>query len=223
MGIKDILLLILVFALGGTGFYFLKIPVHKLPSEKTERKKVREVIVAVIGGAAAVFLALYYGYTLQALTVFIFYAVLMVITLIDNDTMEIPPVLNLIILVLGVVSIFTIGDISIKDRIIGMFCISLPMYLLELAVPGGFGGGDMKLMFAAGFLLGWRALLMAFFIAIILAGIYGVYVLVAKKKTGKDHFALGPYLCFGLAVSIICGDYLLSTYIDYLKRMFTEQ
>lgn len=221
MGFKEIALYVLMFIIGCAVFYCLNIPVYKLPEEKQEKKKVRDVCMAIFGGAAAVFLAAFYGYTLQALTVFLFYAVLSVITLIDHDTMEIPFCLNVIVFLIGVLSIWTIGGHSIADRIIGMLCISVPMYLIILIIPNGFGGGDIKLMFAAGFLLGWKATLLAFLIGILAGGIYGVFVLLTRKKTGKDHFAFGPFLSVGLAVSVICGDYLLNTYIEFLKSLMT--
>jgi leader peptidase (prepilin peptidase)/N-methyltransferase len=71
-----------------------------------------------------------------------------------------------------------------------------------LFIPGGFGGGDIKLMAAAGIVLGWKGNVFAFFIAALLGGVYGIYLLVTKKKGRKEHFAFGPFLSIGIAVSL---------------------
>lgn len=165
----------------------------------------RRLLVEVLGGILAVAVVCYYDISLAALTVFLLYSVLTVITFIDMDTQEIPPVLNIIIFVLGVISIWTMGGPSIVERIIGFFCISLPLYLIILVIPDGFGGGDIKMMAAAGFFLGWKATLFAFFVGLVLGGIYGVYLLAAKKKDKKEHFAFGPFLAVGIAISAYAG------------------
>lgn len=174
----------------------------------------RYTFVELLGGVTALFLSLYYGINMQAFTVFLFYAVMTVITFIDWDTMEIPPVLNVCIFLIGVLSIWTIGGISIVDRIAGMLVISVP--LCVLALLGGFGGGDVKLMFAAGFLLGWKATVAGFFIGIIIGAVYAVYLLIKKLKGMKAEVAFGPFLCIGMAVAAVAGERLMDMYISYL-------
>lgn len=186
-----------------------------------EKISVRYTIVELLGGVFAVVLAAYFGINLKALTMFLFFAILTVVTCIDMDIMEIPFVLNIGILVLGVISIFTVGEVRIVERIIGMFCISLPLYLIVLIIPEGFGGGDIKLMFAAGFLLGWKATVIGFFIGLILGGAYGGICLAGRKRGKKDHFAFGPFLSVGLAVSVFCGTQMMDLYINILKNAFT--
>lgn len=179
-----------------------------------EKIPARYTFVEVLGGATAVFLNLYFGFNLQALTVFLFYAVMTVITFIDIDTMEIPPVLNVCIFFIGVLSIWTVGGISIVDRIIGMLVISAPLYVLALF--GGFGGGDVKLMFAAGFFLGWKATVAGFFIGIIIGAVYAVYLLIKKLKGMKAEVAFGPFLCLGMAIAVFVGEKIMNIYISYL-------
>lgn len=40
------------------------------------------------------------------------------------------------------------------DRLIGALIVSVPMLLLALAIPGAFGGGDIKLMAVSEHFLG---------------------------------------------------------------------
>lgn len=113
--------------------------------------------------------------------------------------------------------------VTIVSRLIGMICISLPLYLIVLIIPEGFGGGDIKLMFAAGFLLGWKATVVGFFIGLILGGIYGVICLVRRSHGKNDHFAFGPFLSVGLAITLFCGNDLMNRYIDFLKAAMNPE
>ena len=131
-----------------------------------------------------------------------------------------PPVLNVIIFLIGLLSIITLPGPTLLERLIGMFAISLPLYLIVLVIPDGFGGGDIKMMFAAGFLLGWKGILFAFFVGLILGGGYGAFLLISKQKGRKEHFALGPFLSVGVAVSAYAGvgAMLVNNYISYIVR-----
>ena len=156
---------------------------------------------------------------LYHITLYAFFALLLWLSVIDAKTQEIPPVFPISILVLGVLAIWTMPEVSILDRILGFFTISLPMYLIVLAVPGGFGGGDIKLMAAAGFFLGWKTILVSFFIALLLGGGYGIILLVTKKKGRKDHFAFGPFLCIGMVLGYYFGNALISWYLGLAQSL----
>lgn len=181
----------------------------------------RELFVELAGGAFAVLAFAFYGIHISALFVFLVICDLAVITMVDADTQEIPPQLNLILLLLGVVSIWALPGPTIVERIIGLFAISVPMFILMLF--NGFGGGDVKMMFAAGMLLGWKGNLAAFFIGVIVGGVYAVFLLATKKKGRKEHFAFGPFLAVGILISMIhnFGDTMVSTYIYYVKSLMT--
>ena len=114
-------------------------------------------------------------------------------------------------------------EVTIVSRLIGMICISLPLYLIVLFIPEGFGGGDIKLMFAAGFLLGWKATVVGFFIGLILGGIYGVICLVRRSHGKNDHFAFGPFLSVGLAIALFCGNIIMNHYIDFIKAAMNPE
>lgn len=212
------------FVAGMILYYFLNEVIYKLPIkyfakqqeefEPIEAGKLRKIGIAVWGGLSTGFIYWNCGLTLKALTVLLFYMVMTVITFIDFDTMEIPPILNIIVFFIGVLSIWTIGEPAILDRIIGMFAISLPLFLIILVVPGGFGGGDIKLMFAAGLLLGWKATVASFFIGLMIAAVYGVVLMIRRRMGRKDHFAFGPFLCIGMAIGVFYGSQLMDMYIS---------
>ena len=170
-------------------------------------------ILMVFAGVLCVFR---FHFTWQAAIAFLFLGMLIVIGVHDQRTMEIPDRYNMILWGIGLISMLPVfgfglsSGISLKDRILGFFIISLPMLVVDLMmIPGGFGGGDIKLMAAAGFFLGWRGTLLAAILAFAVAGIYSIFLLVAGRAGRKDAFAFGPFLCAGLAFSALYGGSLL--------------
>ena len=82
--------------------------------------------------------------------------------------------------------------------------------------PGGFGGGDIKLMFGAGFFLGAKLTVVAAFIGILLGGGFGALLLAQKKANRKSQFAFGPFLCIGIAIAMFFGETIADWYMGLL-------
>lgn len=175
----------------------------------------RYPLVELVGGILAVICVLTFWLTPQALLVFAATCILTVITFIDIDTQEIPYTLNIILTVLGIIAIFIFPEAGWLSHIIGIFCISVPMIIANFIIPSSFGGGDIFLVAACGLFLGWQGILVGTFIGIIGGGIYGVYLLVGKKKGRKEHFAFGPFLSFGIAVAMFAGSNIVSWYLGF--------
>ena len=68
------------------------------------------------------------------------------------------------------------------------------------------GGGDVKLLAMAGSLLGWKLVLLTFFLAPFLALAPGVVMLVLKRS---HYIPYGPFLSVGLVVSLFFGEHIL--------------
>lgn len=178
---------------------------------KTHR--VREVFFVVFGAVLGGMLARAVQTVPAALTAAVFCALLIAVALTDADTMEIPDGYHLALLAVGVVSIYTMPGLPLSARLIGVLCVSLPMLLLCLFIPGAFGGGDIKLMVASGFFLGWKLTLLAAFFGILLGGIWGAVLLLRRRAQKTDHFAFGPFLCAGMLIALLWGQTLLHAYI----------
>ena len=187
---------------------------------------VRYLLVEVLGGVLALGCAWRYGTALglpqglfgmswAALLALAVCGILLSVALIDAETQIIPDRLNLALAVCGVVSIL-LSPAAWLPHIIGALCVSVPMFLLCLAIPGAFGGGDIKLMAAAGLFLGWQNTLLAMFFGILGGGFYGIWLLAAKKADKKDHFAFGPFLCAGIVLAMLFGTPILVWYCQFL-------
>ena len=130
------------FIAGMAIFYLLTKVIYRIPEKQQlerlhEPGKFRNAGIVIFGGVAAVLFTGFFGMGLQGIIYFLFLAVLTVVTFIDMDTMEIPFMLNVIIFVMGVVSLIlqfvsdavpgseflAMDEVTIVSRLIGMICI----------------------------------------------------------------------------------------------------
>lgn len=177
----------------------------------------RDTVIEFVGGLIGILCFHHYQFTWDVLLVFVIMMILVAITMIDFDTMTIPNGLVIALIVPTIAMTLIHPEISLLERIIGFFIISLPMYLLIIVIPDCFGGGDVKLIAVGGFLLGWKLTLVAGFIAILLGGCYAVWLLLSKKSKKGAHIAFGPYLSMGIVVSLLYGNSLLNAYLSLFQ------
>jgi leader peptidase (prepilin peptidase)/N-methyltransferase len=140
---------------------------------------------------------------------------LVAISVIDWRTYEIPAGLNIAILTLGIVQC-VLDYKNWKLYLIGMVCVSGFLFLLFLLTKGrGIGGGDIKLMFAAGLLLGWQKIILALMLGCIIGSI--IHLILMKVSDKGRMLAFGPYLSAGIFISILFGDTLITWYLGTLN------
>jgi len=130
-------------------------------------------------------------------TLLLFYSVLAWIGIEDLKKRTIKNKYQGMILLLAAISVFTVPEIPLEARVLGMFAISVPMAFLALVFPGSFGGGDVKLVFSCGAFLGWKLLGKGTAFAILFAGAYSLWLVGKKQEKGSRQFALGPFLSLG--------------------------
>lgn len=162
----------------------------------------RHPLAELSGGIAAVLCICRFGVSGRALAVYFFLALLTLIAFVDMDTMKIPNAFVLTMFVAALISIPLFPETEIWEKMIGIFVVSMPLSFINLLIPGGFGGGDIKLMAVSGLFLGWQKNLWAFAITILVGGSYCIYMLVTGKMGRKSKFPFGPFLCLGLAAAM---------------------
>ena len=178
----------------------------------SEKISVRYPLVEVAGAFFAVVSFWRFGLDFATLLVFAIISVLLAIALIDLKTSEIPDSLILAISVCAVAAVWVFPDVGVIDRAIGFAVVSIPLLTVTLAVRGAFGGGDIKLMAVSGFLLGWQATLLAFFIALVFGGGYAIFLIISGRRKRGEHMVFGPAICLGVAVSLFFGNEIIYWY-----------
>lgn len=152
------------------------------------------------------------GFSIEAVLYSLMASALLALSVIDFRTYEIPLGFNLMIAVLGLIRVLT--DLTNwSEYVIGFFAVSVPLYIIYLVTKGrGIGGGDIKLMAAAGLLTGWKLILPAFVLGCILGSV--IHLLRMKLSSAENVLAMGPYLSAGIFISALWGDSLILWYLS---------
>ncbi len=152
------------------------------------------------------------GFTVTGICYAIAASSLLVLSVIDWRTFEIPVGCNIVIGTAGLVNLW-FNRQDWLTYMIGLICVSgLLLLILLLSKGRAMGGGDVKLMAAAGLLLGWQNVILAFACGCILGS---VIHLVLMKIQGKERMlAFGPYLSAGIWFSMMWGQELIQWYIN---------
>ena len=146
-------------------------------------------------------------------------SVLIVISVIDWRTFEIPLGTNIFILALGIIRLAlnliikgTTGDWL--DYVVGFFVVSIPLAVIYYVSKGrAIGGGDVKLMAVAGLFLGWKLAL----VALITGCLYGSVIHIIRMKMSGEgkQLAMGPYLSAGIVTALWFGQYIVEWYSGF--------
>jgi leader peptidase (prepilin peptidase)/N-methyltransferase len=179
-----------------------------------EKISLRYPLIELLTGILFTLVYLRFGVSITSLIGILLTATLIVLSMIDLDTMEFNDGFSIFILILGAISmaIFLPNPMT---TIFGMFVISLPMYAIAV-LTGGFGGADIKLMGAAGLLLGFPNIIVAFFIGVLTGGIQAI-ILLKKGNDKKSMMPFGPHLALGIYLAFLVGKPLLDWYLGFFK------
>lgn len=140
---------------------------------------------------------------------------LIVLSVIDWRTFEIPFGINVFLFVLGVVATGLDGMSGLAGHLIGMVCVSGVLGMIYLVSGGAaIGGGDVKLMFACGLILGWQRILLAFLVGCIVGSV--VHMIRIKVQGAGRVLAMGPYLAVGVMLAALWGNSWIGWYLGLL-------
>ncbi len=179
----------------------------------------RYPLIELLTGVMFLVAYLVEGFDIKAVLAMAVAAILISISAIDFDHMIIPNGLVIALIPIAVAYAIWDKDVTLLSRIIGAFAVSLPLFLLIIIIPDSFGGGDVKLMFVMGFILGWQSTLVGTFIGIIMGGAVATAVLLKNKRKdeGKQtHIPFGPWLAIGSFVALLFGGEIIDGYLNLM-------
>ena len=118
---------------------------------------------------------------------------------IDAKIHEIPDILPALIFAVGFI------ELEPAKSILGFFAVSLPFYIMARITDGkAVGGGDIKYMAAAGFVLGPFEVMAGALTAITLIGIfYGIKNITHHSGKKTESCAMAPWLGTGCFIAFI--------------------
>lgn len=173
-------------------------------------------LIELLNGTGYVLIFAVKGISSASVLYSLCFSVLIVISIIDWRTFEIPFGLNVCIFILGMVNVILNPD-NIPDYLIGFISVSGFLLLLYLITKGrGIGGGDIKLMAAAGFLIGWRLILLSLGLGCVIGSV--IHLLLMKFYGKERVLAFGPYLSVGIVISMVAGNQMINWYLNSFIR-----
>jgi leader peptidase (prepilin peptidase)/N-methyltransferase len=192
------------------------------------KKKISAQYPAVefLTGALLLLLYIRFGFTCALPAFAALVCVLIVLTLIDWRHMIIPNGLVIVMFVIGVLqlaaSFFVTGLESWLDYVIGFLAGGVPLLLIALFCSyvlkkEAFGGGDIKLMAAAGLIIGWKFVITSYIIGIVTGAVFSVILLSTGRKKRGDEIPFGPFLSLGITASIFFGNELINWYLGLMR------
>lgn len=175
------------------------------------RISVQYPIIEALNGILYLIVFYKFGMSVDSLLYCLLFSALLTLSVIDFRTYEIPIGINVFILLLGLVRVITDWT-NWADYLIGFLAVSVFLYLIYIITHGrGIGGGDVKLMAVCGLVLGWKLILLGFFLGCIIGSICH---LIRMKISHADHvLAMGPYLSVGVIIAALWGSQMINWYL----------
>lgn len=162
--------------------------------------------VELLTGFIGVYCFERFGFSITMVLHFFVLTILLVISVIDIKTMEIPDGCNFVLIVLGLIRVFMF-ELNLYEHIFYAGLVALIILIIN-RIKLSFGDGDMKLYFSLGLYLGDKVFLVLLF-SIFFGSIYGIYLLMMKKANKNTIFPFGPFISLGSFVYIFFGRYLI--------------
>ena len=171
-------------------------------------------VVEALNGILYLIIFIVNGFNTESGLYCLLTSALIVLSVIDYRTMEIPFGINITIFVIGIIHLLTDFD-HYLDYIVGFFVVSLFLLLCYVITKGkGIGGGDVKLMAAAGLCIGCQNIVFALFAGCIIGSVIQC-IKMAVTKEGR-MFAFGPYLSMGIFMAILFGNRFFDWYLGLI-------
>ena len=148
-------------------------------------------------------------------------SLLICIFFIDLEHMLIFNRFSISIAILGIIAMFFDNYTNILDHILGGVIGGLVFVLLYFGSiwvlkKEGFGWGDVKLVAAAGLLLGWQKLLFAMIVASVAGSIVLLLIRAIQKDEEGKEYPFAPFIVAGILISMFVGSNVIEWYINIL-------
>jgi len=154
------------------------------------------------------------GFTLELVVALLFISLLVIITVSDIAYMLIPDKILLFFLIpLIVLRVFEPLS-PWWDSIVGAVVGFGVLFLIAIVSKGGMGGGDIKLFFVIGLVLGWVPTLLTLFLASIIGTVIGVISLRRTKQGRKTPIPFGPSIAIAAIIAYFYGESLVDWYVN---------
>jgi leader peptidase (prepilin peptidase) / N-methyltransferase len=154
------------------------------------------------------------GFTWELFVALVFISLLVIINVTDITYMLIPDKILLFFLPLLIIGRIVSPLDPRWDSIVGAAVGFGLLLLIAVVSKGGMGGGDIKLFFLIGIVLGAVDTLLTIFLASVIGMITGIIVLKSRGKGRKTPVPFGPSIVVASIIVYFYGQQLIDMYFN---------
>lgn len=156
------------------------------------------------------------GFSTELIVAILFISMLVIISVSDITYMLIPDKILLFFLIPFIIARVIAPLSPWWDSVLGAVIGFGLLLSVAIMSKGGIGGGDIKLFFVIGIVLGWKQVLFTLFLASTIGAVVGIMLLMKTKKNRKTPIPFGPSIALAAVISYFHGEVL----VDYYVKLF---
>ena len=172
------------------------------------------LITEIVTGLLFAFAYYQFGFTWELAVALLFISLLVIINVSDIAYMLIPDKVLLFFLPFLIVGRMLSPLEPWWDALVGAAVGFGILLLIAIVSKGGMGGGDIKLFFLIGLVLGTLNTLLTLFLASVIGMIVGIIVLKARGQGRKTPVPFGPSIAVAAIIVYFYGDQLIDFYLN---------
>ncbi|WP_066257928.1 prepilin peptidase [Neobacillus drentensis] len=104
------------------------------------------------------------------------------------------------------------------DSLLGAVTGFTLLLIIALVSKGGMGFGDVKLYALIGLVLGFKLVLLSFFLSTLFGAVIGGVALIFKIVKRRQPIPFGPFIAAGTLTAYYWGSELIDLYIHFLNQ-----
>lgn len=155
-----------------------------------------------------------FGFQIELITAILFISLLIIISVSDIAYMLIPNKILLSFLPILIMMRIIVPLNPWYDMIVGAIVGFGLIALIIIVSKGGMGAGDMKLFFVLGVVIGWKQVLLTFFLASLIGTLFGLILKSLQKLKRKQPIPFGPSIAIAALIAYFHGETLLALYLS---------
>jgi leader peptidase (prepilin peptidase)/N-methyltransferase len=183
-----------------------------------ERVPVRAAVIELATAVLFVSVALRFGASWVVPGYCLFFAALLVVSVVDLDHYIVPnriiyPTLLATVPLLGGAALLEHRGQPLEHAAVGGVAGFLVFGVIHFISPRGMGFGDVRLAGVIGAYLGWlgyRFIAVAFFLAFLTASVVGIGLMITRIRGRKDAVPFAPFMAVGAVAAVLWGQHLVS-------------
>jgi leader peptidase (prepilin peptidase) / N-methyltransferase len=157
----------------------------------------------------------FFGISFNLLLSFILISGLILISFIDIEHRLIPNIIVIPLFIVGLLINILLMPKNWWIILAFSFGAFFFMLIISLIYPKGMGMGDVKLSLMAGAFLVQR-IIPGLFIGFLAGAVFGLMMIITKKKKIKQTIPFGPFISFGCIVAFFYGEKIINWYLGYI-------